>query len=70
MTGWAIHIEEGINGEALACVALFIMLLSAAVGVGYSAMTRDVSSGFAIAGYIATVMGLVITMLYFRWQQV
>ena len=43
-------------------------MCSASVGIAYSAKTGDTSSGFTIAGYIATVMGVVLTVLYFRWR--
>lgn len=68
VSGWAIHIDETLNEEALAILVLIVMLISAAVGIIYTVCTGDTSSGFAVAGYVATAMGVVITVLYFRWQ--
>lgn len=68
VSGWGIHIEETLNEETLALLVLGVLLLSAIVGVAYSLRTGDVSSGFTIAGYVATMLGVGITVLYFRWQ--
>lgn len=68
VSGWGIHIDETLNEEVLAILVLIILMCSASVGIAYSAKTGDTSSGFTIAGYIATVMGVVLTVLYFRWR--
>ncbi|KAF4628716.1 hypothetical protein G7Y89_g9432 [Cudoniella acicularis] len=39
VSGWGIHIEEGVNEEALAILALLVLGLSALLGVAYSART-------------------------------
>jgi hypothetical protein len=49
-------------------LTLMILLFSGLVGIAYSVKTVDASSGFTIAGYLATVMGVVVTVLYCRWQ--
>jgi hypothetical protein len=69
VTGWGIHIEEGVNEEVLAVIAFVVLVASGVVGVLYSVRTGDVSGGFAIAGYIATVLGVGCSMLYFRWRK-
>lgn len=68
VSGWGIHIDETLNEEALAILVLIILLFSALVGIAYSVRMGDPSSGFTIAGYIATVMGVAVTVLYFKWQ--
>ncbi|KAE9365777.1 hypothetical protein N431DRAFT_472372 [Stipitochalara longipes BDJ] len=68
VSGWGIHIDETLNEEALAILVLIILLFSAFLGITYSAKTGDASGGFTIAGYIATVMGVVVAVLYFKWQ--
>jgi hypothetical protein len=69
VTGWGIHIEEGLNEEALACIVLIILICSGVLGLTYSIKTGDVSGGFTVAGYVASVLGVGISMLCFRWRQ-
>ncbi|CAG8978622.1 hypothetical protein HYALB_00013222 [Hymenoscyphus albidus] len=69
VSGWGIHIEENLNEEGRATLAFVILSVSAMVGVVYSAMMADASGGFTIAGYIATTLGVFITVMYFRWRQ-
>jgi hypothetical protein len=69
VSGWGIHIEEGLNEEALACIALIILICSGLVGLTYSTKMGDVSGGFTVAAYIATVLGVAISILCFRWRQ-
>lgn len=68
VTGWGIHIEEGLNEEALSCIALIVLVCSGLVGLTYSVKMGDVSGGFTVAAYIATVLGVGISVLYFKWQ--
>jgi len=69
VTGWGIYIEEGLNEEALACIALLILVCSGLVELTYSVRMGDVSGGFTIAACIATVLGVGISMLCFRWRR-
>lgn len=69
VTGWGIHIEEGVDEEVLTRIALVVLIGSGVLGVLYSVKTGDVSGGFTIAGYVATILGLVSSMLYFRWRK-
>lgn len=69
VTGWGIHIEEGLNEEALAFLTLVILVCSGLVGLIYSLRTGDVSGGFTIAGYIASMLGVGISIVFFRWRQ-
>jgi hypothetical protein len=69
VTGWGIHIEEGLNEEALACIALIILVCSGLLGLTYSVKMGDVSGGFTVAAYVATVLGVGISVLCFRWRQ-
>jgi hypothetical protein len=69
VTGWGIHLEEGLNEEALACIAFIILVCSGLAGFTYSLKMEDVSGGFTVAGYIATVLGVGISILCFRWRQ-
>jgi hypothetical protein len=68
VTGWGIHIEEGLNEVAVAVIGLSILLISGAVGIIYSQVMRDVSGGFGIAGYVVGVLAGVVTLLHFMWQ--
>ena len=68
ITGWGVHIDEGLNEEALACITFLTLLLSGIVSFVYSVKTGDTSSGFAIGAYIATVIGVFVAMMYDRWQ--
>ncbi|CAG8949961.1 hypothetical protein HYFRA_00004293 [Hymenoscyphus fraxineus] len=69
VSGWGIHIEETLNEEGVSILAFVILSASAIIGVIYSAMMGDASGGFTIAGYIATTLGVFVTVVYFRWQQ-
>lgn len=69
VSGWGIHIDETLNEEGLAILAFVVLSLSALVGVTYSVKMGDASGGFTIAGYIATTLGVFVTVMYFRWQQ-
>jgi hypothetical protein len=69
VSGWGIHIEEGLNEEALACIALITLICSGLLGLIYSIKMGDVSGGFTLAAYITTVLGVGTSMLCFRWRQ-
>jgi hypothetical protein len=69
VSGWGIHIEEGLNEEGLACIALILLICSGLLGLVYSVKLGDVSGGFTVAAYIATVLGVTISALCFRWRQ-
>ena len=68
VTGWGIHIDEGINKEGLFWIAFGVLVLSLAVGVAYWIVKRDFSGGFTAAAYIVAVLGVMITLMYLRWQ--
>lgn len=55
VTGWGIHVEEGLNEIAVAVIVLSIFLISGAAGVIYSQVMGDVSGGFGIASWIGGV---------------
>jgi hypothetical protein len=69
VSGWGIHIEESLNEEVLAFIVLIILICSGLLGFIYSVKMGDVSGGFTVASYIATVLGVGTSMLCFRWRQ-
>ena len=68
ITGWGIHIDEGLNEEALACITFVTLVISGIVSIVYSVKTGDTSSGFALGAYLASVIGVFVAMMYYRWQ--
>lgn len=69
VTGWGIHIEEGLNEVSVAFISVVILLVSGIVGLSYALALGDTSGGFGIASWITGVLGTLITALYFMWQQ-
>jgi hypothetical protein len=68
VTGWGIHVEEGLNEVAVAVIALSILLISGAAGIIYSKVMGDVSGGFGIASWMVGVLGGVVALLHYMWQ--
>ena len=64
--GWGIHITEGVNTVGVVLVALFIITDSCVVGVAYGVATKNVSTACAIAGVIAALSGLSVSLLQLR----
>lgn len=56
--GWGIHLVEGPNWMAVLAVSEVVLVLSLVVAVGYSVGRGDVSSGFAMGAYVATVLAV------------
>jgi hypothetical protein len=67
--GWGVHIVEGPNWLALYLFALGFVTLSGILAVVYSALTKDVSSGFAVGAYVVTVLTLAATLQYLKFEQ-
>jgi len=56
--GWGIHLVEGPNWMAFFVVSEVVLVLSLVTAVGYSGWSGDVSSGFAMAQYVVSVLAV------------
>lgn len=65
-TLWGINIVEGLNKAALVQIALSVVLSSGLLGLVYSFVSHDVSAAFALAGWFATSMALLIPYFQFK----
>lgn len=56
VVGWGIHFQEGLQWTRIWIAGFFGVLLSTVFGVSWATVTRDVQGGFAISGYMMTVL--------------
>jgi len=61
--GWGIHIIEDLNPLAVTWVSLLVFLMSGALGLLYSLVTKDAGTGFTIATWFATAAALLVAFL-------
>lgn len=59
--GWGVHIVEGPNWHALAVLIIIFGVLSLAISLIYSAVTSDVSSGFAMGAFLVAAETMMVT---------
>lgn len=59
--GWGVHIVEGPNWHALAVLIIIFGVLSLAISLLYSAVTSDVSSGFALGAFFIAAETMMVT---------
>lgn len=59
--GWGVHIVEGPNWHALAVLIIIFSVLSLATSLIYSAVTSDVSSGFAMGAFFIAAETMMVT---------
>lgn len=64
--GWGIRVIEGVNWQAVACLALVILFISAGLAIVYSALTHDVGGGFGMAAFLGILPALSIAILQLR----
>ena len=65
--GWGIEIEEVRNWWLFCVTQLIALLISGGLAAAYSIFMKDVASGIALGGWLTTVQGLIVTILFFRW---
>lgn len=61
--GWGVQIVEGPNWHALAVLTVMFVMMSVALALMYSFMTRDVSSGFTVGSFVMAAETLVVTLI-------
>jgi hypothetical protein len=66
--GWAIHIIERPRLNVIAMTALICVLLDVGVAVIYCTCTDDKDRGWTIASWIARIQTLILSSLYFHYQ--
>ncbi|KAL2275892.1 hypothetical protein FJTKL_01448 [Diaporthe vaccinii] len=59
--GWGVHIVEGPSWHALAVLIIIFGVLSLAISLLYSAVTSDVSSGFALGACFIAAETMMVT---------
>ena len=57
-SGWGIHIVEGVNKLTVVLLAIALLGISGVLGIVYTVVTRDASSGFAIATFVGLLPAL------------
>ena len=62
-SGWGIHIVEGVNRLTVVLLAIALLGVSGVLGIAYTVVTRDASSGFAIATFVGLLPALGLTAL-------
>lgn len=58
--GWGVQIVEGPNWHALAVLMAILIVLSLAIASIYSAVTKDVSSGFSVGAFFIAAEAMVV----------
>ena len=69
ITGWGIHIIEGPNVAAMTLLTGIVMTLCGIGSTIYSIICKDVSGGFAIGAFMATLWASWMAALYFQWKK-
>lgn len=66
--GWGIIINEGINWPVLWYGVLFTLILTGFIVLACVVRTGDLSSAAGLGAYFVTILALVVTLHYQKWQ--
>ena len=69
VTGWGVHIIEGPNWLAVWIVGFCIVFSSGLFAVAWSVWRGDVSAGFGVAGWMASVLTMTIMVCFSKWSR-
>lgn len=69
VTGWGIHIIEGLNRFMVLLCTLVILLFSAVVAVVWVVVRDDVQGGVGIGAWLTSVLAVVLMLVLTRWSE-
>ena len=67
--GWGIYINEKLNWPIFLSSVLVVLII---IGIGvilFIVLRKDLSSAMGLGAYLVAVLTLIITLQYYRWQE-
>lgn len=69
LLGWGVLVVEGLNKRVVSRITLGMVVVAILISTVYSAVSKDVSSGFAIGAVIVACWTVGMTALYFEFVE-
>ena len=69
ITGWGIHIIEGLNRFVVLLYTLVILLASAVVAVAWAVVRDDIQGGMGIGAWLTGVQAVALMLVLTRWSE-
>lgn len=69
VTGWGVHIIEGLNKTSVLLCSLVGLLISGIVAVVWAVVKDDVQGGFGIGAWLTSVQAIVVMLVVTKWLE-
>ena len=69
VTGWGVHIIEGLNKSILLLCTLAGLVVSGIVAMAWSIARDDVQGGFGIGAWLTSVQAIVLMLVVTKWME-
>lgn len=69
VTGWGVHVIEGLNRSAVLLCTLAGLLVSGIVSAAWAIARDDVQGGFGIGAWLTSVEAIVLMLVVTKWME-